>query len=207
ISRTESFYDDETFSGNNFGSVAIGNLTLQRAWITPANASAFVKAARTKYDTYGNPIAVFDPLSDGGGNAAQGHFREVTYDSDFHSYPIRETIHVGGGKTPLIVQATYDQGFPTITSSTDFNGHLTSYSYDALGRMIQLVRPGDTPDFPTVEYSYALAVPAGSNRLVNFVETRRRDQSSVSSPKSSMYFFSREFVDGLGRKLMSKTEA
>jgi hypothetical protein len=31
ISRTDSFYDDETFSGDNLGSVTIGNLTLQRA--------------------------------------------------------------------------------------------------------------------------------------------------------------------------------
>jgi hypothetical protein len=43
ISRTESFYDDETFSGNNLGSVTTGNLTLQRAWIAPSNATAFIK--------------------------------------------------------------------------------------------------------------------------------------------------------------------
>jgi hypothetical protein len=30
ITRTESFYDDETFSGNNPGAVTRGNLTLQR---------------------------------------------------------------------------------------------------------------------------------------------------------------------------------
>ena len=50
------------------GIVTIGNLTLRRDWIDPANATAFVKSARTKYDTYGNPIAIFDPLADGTGN-------------------------------------------------------------------------------------------------------------------------------------------
>jgi len=92
-------------------------------------------------------------------------------------------------------------------SSTDFNDNATSYAHDSLGRLVNIVRPYDTPAYPLVEYTYALAVPAGANGLVNFVETRRHDKSSLSNPKSEMYFFSREFVDGLGRKLMTKTEA
>ena len=33
ISRSEIFYDDETFSGGNLGSVTRGNVTLVRQWI------------------------------------------------------------------------------------------------------------------------------------------------------------------------------
>lgn len=65
ISRSESFYDDETSSGNNPGSVTVGNLTLRRDWITPSNSLAFVNAARTKYDVYGNPIRYVDPTGFG----------------------------------------------------------------------------------------------------------------------------------------------
>jgi YD repeat-containing protein len=208
ISRSESFYDDETFSGNNFGVVTIGNLTLQRAWVNPSNATAFVRAARTRYDTHGNAIAVFDPLSDGTGNPAQGHFREMTYDSRFHSYPTRETIHVGNGKPPLVFQATYDEGLATMLSSTDFNGNTTTYGYDALARLTSVVKPYDTAAFPTAEYDYALAVPVSGGGVVNFVETRQLDRAPGSAgTKRDHYLISRQFSDGLGRAILTRSEA
>src|SRR5262249_19167742 len=61
ISRVESYYDDESSSGNNFGRVSLGNLTLRRAWIDPSSPAAYVKASRAKFDTYGNTIALLDP--------------------------------------------------------------------------------------------------------------------------------------------------
>jgi RHS repeat-associated protein len=218
ISRSESFYDDETFSGTNFGAVMIGNLTLRRAWITPSNATAFVNAARTRYDAYGNPIALFDPLSDGtGSNTNQGHFRELTYDDRFHSYPVRETIHIGNGKPDLVFQAAYDEGLATATSSTDFNGNGTTYGYDTLGRLFHIVKPGDTTAYPTAEYDYALAIPAEywsadglvrSTGMVSYVETRLLDQApATAGSKRDHYLITRQFVDGLGRGLMTKSEA
>ncbi|MCI0534712.1 MAG: FG-GAP-like repeat-containing protein, partial [Verrucomicrobiales bacterium] len=216
ISRSESFYDDETFSGNNLGRIAIGNLTLKRDWIDPADPAAFVESARSKYDRYGNAVALFDPLHDGTGNPQPGHSRELTYDAAFHSYPIRETIHVGNGQPALLFQAAYDEGLGTVVRSTDFNGNTTQYGYDALARLISLVRPGDSEDFPTAEYRYALAVPAEyraadsllhRDGLVNYVETRQRDQVEIRSPKSEMYLISRQFTDGLGRALMTRGEA
>jgi YD repeat-containing protein len=207
IARSESFYDDETFSGNNFGSVTIGNLTLRRDWINPSNAAAFVRSARTKYDTYGNAIAAFDPLSDGTGNVNQGHFREMTYDSRFHAYPIREAIRVGDGKPALVFQATYDEGLATMLSSTDFNSNTTVYAHDGLARLTSVVKPYDTPAFPTTEYDYATAVPVGSG-LVNFVETRQLDREPGSAgSRRNHYMLTRQFVDGLGRQLMTRTEA
>jgi hypothetical protein len=89
ITRSESFYDDETFSGNNFGVVTVGNLTLRRDWVDPASATAFVRSARTRYDAFGNAIASFDPLSNGTGNVNQGHSPEMNYDARFHSYLLR----------------------------------------------------------------------------------------------------------------------
>jgi RHS repeat-associated protein len=215
ISRSESFYDDESFSGNNFGEVTIGNLTLRREWITPSNPSAFIKATRTKYDVHGNPIALFDPLSDGKGNAGEGHYRELTYDGGFHSYPTRETIHVGGGKPDLAFQAAYDEGLGTVTSSTDFNGNTTAFGYDALGRLIRIIKPGGTPAYPTAEYEYALgvrcAIRPGTGEvdgIVNYVEARQLDRAEESAgSKRDHYMISRAFVDGLGRPLMTRSEA
>ena len=215
ITRSESFYDDETFAGNNFGSVTIGNLTLRHDWIQPSNATAYVKSARTRYDGYGNPIAVFDPLSDGTGNANQGHFRELTYDDAFHSYPTRETIHVGNGSPALVFQAAYDAGLATMLSSTDFNGNTTTYGYDPLTRLTTVIKPLDTAAFPTAEYDYALALPvpleegAGAGPgLVNYVETRHLDRSpGTPGSKRDHYLISRQFSDGLGRPLMTRSEA
>jgi len=208
ISRVESYYDDETFAGNNLGQVIVGNLTMTRAWFAPSNSTAYVKSTRTRYDSYGNPVMQFDPLSDGSANVTQGHYREVTYDPRFHCYPTRETIHVGSGKPDLIFQGNHDEGLATVTASIDFNGNTTSYAYDAFGRLVEAIKPGDTSAFPSAEYSYALAVPAGNGRLINYVETRALDQAPESSGnKRDHYLITRQFVDGLGRKLMTRGEA
>ncbi|MHC1768190.1 MAG: toxin TcdB middle/N-terminal domain-containing protein [Verrucomicrobiia bacterium] len=212
VSRVEHFYDDETFSGANFGEVTRGEMTLSRAWIDPADPAALVNSARTKYDRYGNPVWMLDPLAIAPGgipDPSQGHAREIAYDDQFHAYPIRETIHLGQGSAPLVVEAEYDAGFGTVTASTDLNGHLTRYGYDAFARLIHLLKPGDDPAYPTVEYGYFPAQPYRDSGLVNFVETRLLDRTpgSAGFNKRDHYFIARQFTDGLGRKLLSKQEA
>jgi RHS repeat-associated protein len=218
ISRVESFYDDETFSGNNPGLVTIGNLTLKREWINPGIPAAYVQSTRAKFEAYGNPITLLDPLASAPGGTVdltRGHTRQLDYDPRFHAYPMTETIHIGNGSAPLVFQATYDEGFGTVTASFDFNTNQTTYGYDVFNRLSNMVKPYDTPDYPTVEYDYALAVkfplPSGGEGqgegVVNFIETRQRDKSEIRNPKSEMYLISRQFVDGLGRELMTKTEA
>lgn len=219
LSRTDLFYDDETFSGANWGVVSIGNLTMRREWIWPATNQAFVVSARLKYDAYGNLITLLDPLAAapaGVVDFSQGHAREIIYDPWFHTYPVSETIHIGQGHEPLSFQAAYDEGWGAILRSTDFNANPTTYGYDPFGRLSRVIKPGDTPEFPTTEYDYVLAFrlpPAAQNesaerRLINFVETRQLDRppSGVASRRNH-YFISRQFVDGLGRKHMTKTEA
>ncbi|MBC8233575.1 VCBS repeat-containing protein [bacterium] len=205
ISRTEYFYDDETFSGNNLGVVTKGNLTLQREWINPANPGAFVESSRTKYDAYGNPILLLDPLANA---TARGHYREIVYDERFHSYPESEIIHLGDGKEPLVIRAGYDLGFGTVIFSFDFNSQKTTYGYDTFARLINTVRPGDTSDYPTIEYDYILAEPFGEEGVINYVETRMLDCTpGTAGAKLNHYFISRQFVDGLSREVMTKGEA
>ena len=216
IARTETYYDDETFSGTNFGEVTVGNVTLVSAWYDPGEPNGYVDTQRFKYDEYGNPVRLLDPLAeatDGALNEQTGHYRTVEYDSQFHTYPVRETIHVGDGKENLVVEVDYDDGLGIVTSYIDMNGHETTYGYDAFGRFVWSVRPGDTPEFPTVEYEYRLAEPAdvagSSNQgLVNFVETRLldREPGSAGTAKRDHYFISRDLFDGLGRMLMEKEE-
>ena len=216
ISRSEMFYDDETFSGNNLGSVTVGNLTLRRDWIDPGNATAYVNSVRTQYDTYGNVVRTLDPLAPISGDTAFGHVRELAYDAALHTYAESETIHIGSNSPPLVATAIYDAGLGTVTRSLDFNGNVTSYGYDALGRLISLIKPGDSSAFPTAEYDYQLAVPVtfpvegGLVRtgLVNRVETRMLDRPpGTAGARPDHYFISRQFSDGLGRSLMTRTEA
>lgn len=218
LSRSVFFYDDESFLGTNWGTVTIGNLTMKREWIWAATNNAYITTARTKYDRFGNPIKLLDPLAAAQGgsvNLNKGHVRELDYDSRFQSYPITEIIHLGEGKEPLIFQAAYDEGFGAVTRSTDFNSNSTTYGYDAFGRLTRIVKPGDSEDYPTVEYEYVLSshfprALAGGGKaagIVNFIETRQRDKADVQTTKADMYFRSRHFVDGLGRCLMTKTEA
>jgi YD repeat-containing protein len=218
ISRTEMFYDDETFAGNNGGSVTIGNLTMRREWVTPANATDFIAAARMKYDLYGNPRLLLDPLalSPGGSvDVAAGHVRELAYDPRFFSYAVTETIHVGNGAVPLVFQAQYDEGFGVMTASLDFNTNRTDYGYDGFARLTSIVKPYDSGGFPTTEYDYALSVPvqyshANGSRtgLVNYIETRQLDRTPGSAgTKRDHYLLTRQFSDGLGRQLMTRAEA
>ncbi len=214
ISQMEYYYDDESFSGANFGQIAVGNLTLTRAWINPANSAAYTAASRTKYDAYGNPVMLLDPLAAAAGGAidlTQGHARQIAYDGQFHAYPVQETINLGSAAASgdLVYQATYDEGFGTVTSSTDFNGNTTTDAYDAFARLVNVVKPYDTAAYPTVQYGYFLAVPFGANGLVNYVETLQLDKTpgSAGANQRDYYLISRMFSDGLGRTLMTKQEA
>ncbi|HKX61981.1 MAG TPA: toxin TcdB middle/N-terminal domain-containing protein, partial [Verrucomicrobiae bacterium] len=209
--RIESFYDDETFSAANLGSVSVGNLTLRRQWSDPSDPSAVISVSRARYDAYGNATTFLDPLgavTGGSANLTAGHVREVVYDLRFHAYPLREIVHVGGGQSPLVMEVDYDFGFGKITASRDFNGNQTSYGYDNFARLIRVIRPGDTAEYPTLEYDYVLGLPTGSNALVNYIETRRLDKVPPPNPASRLeaYFISRQFIDGLGRALMTKME-
>jgi RHS repeat-associated protein len=207
-SRREMFYDDPTFAGDNLGVVTVGNLTMERDWIDPTDPMAFVNTSRTRHDPYGNPIALFDPLWDPDDAIGKGHFRDLIYDDSFHTYPVREIMHGGAGRPPLVFQATYDEGLGTVRNSTDFNGNTTHYGHDGFGRLTSLIKPGDTADYPTAEYAYALAIPTATGGLVNFVETRQLDRDpNPNRPKADHYLVARQFADGLGRALMSRSEA
>lgn len=111
----------------------------------------------TIYDNYGNPTTVRDPAYGSG-----GHERVYGYDPTFHTYVQTETIKVGGGNPDLIASATYDKGAGVITSSTDFNGNVSSYLYDSFYRLTGIVKPGDSAGSPTQVFQYQPGDPVRS---------------------------------------------
>ncbi|MGE4069846.1 MAG: SpvB/TcaC N-terminal domain-containing protein [Lysobacterales bacterium] len=197
--RERHYYDDETFAGANLGEISAGNRTLTRAWHDPADPAGYINAARTAFDEFGNPTDLYDPLW----GSAPGHRREIVYDNTYRTFPIEERIHTGNPDAPddvLVLSVEYDFGFGNVTTSTDFNGFATGYGYDAFGRLVAVIKPGDSPDFPTTEYSYILAHSLGGGALINWVETRQRETTGGGTLDS------RSFFDGLGRKVMTRAE-
>ncbi len=185
FAKTRHYYD----GNSSLGAVSKGNLTRSEDWIS---GDHYALSGRNDYDEYGNIIATYDPLYP----AQPGHWRELLYDDTFHTFPVRETIHTGNSE--LVMSASYDCGFGVMTASTDFNGHTSSYAYDTFGRLTSITKPPDTGH--TLEYDYVLAHELGGGKLINWVETRQRDQSSDG------FLSSRTFYDGLSRKIMTRSE-
>ncbi|MEE4356892.1 MAG: toxin TcdB middle/N-terminal domain-containing protein, partial [Desulfococcaceae bacterium] len=171
------------------GLLSRGNMTRAEDWIS---GEEYTVSLRNEYDAYGNIIAIYDPLY----GTEPGHFREIVYDDVFHSFPVREIIHTGN--TDLSMSADYDKGFGVMTSSTDFNGHTSSYAYDTFGRLTAVSKAPDSGH--TAEYDYVLAHVLPNNTVINWVETRQRDGSADG------FLRTRTFYDGLGRKIMTRSE-
>lgn len=206
VSATRSYYDGEAYVGLELGSVEKGNLTRQEGWVA---GSKYVNLVRNDHDFYGNIVGIMD------GN---GNLREIEYDATFHTFPAKETIHVGAESPHLIVTAKYNAGFGVVTQSTDFNAHTTNYDYDSFGRLVKIIKPGDSPAFPTQHFTYTMADPErgliysydedGNLTLINStvevssVKTKIREEFGQSGTFDSI-----QYTDGLGRKLALVEEA
>ncbi|HAB15662.1 MAG TPA: hypothetical protein DCE44_04345, partial [Verrucomicrobiales bacterium] len=238
VSETRNFYDGPAFQGLPLGTIgdrallhrveqivtdsaALPALTDQsdRPGDPRLPAGSVVQKVRSQYDPFGNSIATLDPLGTPG-NLAAGHARRIDYDTAFRTYPVNETIVVGGANADLVISADYDLGFGVITSSTDFNGNLTRYEYDSFARLVAIVKPLDSPAFPTATYEYSPADPnrsrvyqydragnltlssSGSIRASSRVMTRLRE---VASQPGAHVMVS--YTDGCGRKLAEAKES
>ena len=191
IAAERRYYDGNAA----LGAVGAGNPTRTERWV---EGSRWLDRERKDYDAFGNVTAVYDGEYR---RPSDGHFREVSYDLEFTTYPVREVVHTGNAAAPrLEVRATYDAGLGKMTSHTDFNGHLTTYAYDTFGRLIATVKPGDSAGEPTEAYDYVLDFDAGDGVRVNWVETRRRERAGGGTLDSRLFY------DGLGRKIMTREE-
>ncbi len=182
------FYYDEL----PLGQVLEGNQTQIEDWVA---GTTYQVSRRSDYDQYGNVLAAYDGLY----GIEPGHYRTFTYDSNYHTFPVSETIYTGNTNLPTLEMfATYDYGFGQVVSSADFNGHSTDYGHDTWGRLISITRPGDT--LPTLSYEYVLGHDLSQGKTINWVETRQREDINGGTVDS------RIFSDGLGRKIMTRSE-
>ena len=205
FSETFTYYDGPDYTGLVSGGLTKGNLTRKEGWV---NAGKYVDLVRNAYDVYGNITSTLNP---------NGYRRTVVYDSILHSYPIQESIEVGGGKSDLTTAATYNLGLGVVISSSDFNGHQTFYVHDAFGRLTAIIRSADSMQFPTLAFSYTMTDP-GKGLIYSYdvhgvlalsngspapssIQTRAREVSGQPGTFDTI-----EYVDGMGRKLAAAEE-
>lgn len=189
VAHSQSYYDRNL----ELGQISKGNLTRVENWV---DSNKYIVSVRNDYDTYGNVIASYDPLF----GVQAGHYRELRYDPFFHSFPEEEIIHTGKlSPATLNFKATYDLGYGTVLTSTNFNSHTTTYKYDAFARLIAITKPLDSQH--TTEYDYMLGQAIEGGRILNWVESRQLDGSQGDG-----YLHSRTYVDGLGREIMTRAE-
>lgn len=186
--RQRHYYDQNT----TLGIIGRGNETRLEEWVDGNN---YVISTRKDYDAFGNVTAIYDPLYDANARA-NGHYREIDYDSVYHTFPVAERIYTD--TLMLTTQADYDFGFGAVKSSTDFNAFTTFYHYDAFGRLRSIRKPPDTGS--TVEYAYTLAHKLADGRIINWVDIKQRETDGGGTVDS------RIFYDGLGRKVMTRAE-
>jgi RHS repeat-associated protein len=207
VSRKVNYYDGEPFIGLKGIIEARALLHRTEEFISDTQS---VSATRSKFDAFGNLVESRDP---------NGNVRRVVWDEVFKTYPVREEIVVGDDLPDLVASAAYDLGFGVVTSATNFNGHATGYRYDSFGRLVKIIQPGDTVEFPTASFEYqpadpvrgrAFAYDAAGNLTVQVVAlgsmsrvtTRQREQAGTDGE-----FISAKFTDGCGKALASIEES
>jgi len=199
-SESKYYYDGDPYIGLSFGEIEKGNISRVEAWIKD---DRYLNLKQHAFDSYGNITGIKDP---------NGNLRTITYDTLFHTYPEVEIIHFNDPSKNLHLSVNYHPGFGLITRSEDFNGNTTYYQYDSFGRIVQLIKPGDSIENPTQRFIYKLADPHDfklyvydekgnltiSSHIItaNSITTKQLEKSGASETFDSILY-----MDGMDRKL------
>lgn len=191
--HSRNYYD----GSGTLGAVTLGDATRMDNWVSGDRWAA----VRKEFDTYGNVTAIYDALYT---DRQSGHYRTIVYDNAYQTFPVQESIYTGTDRTTgeelvLTMSAEYDYGLGVVVESFDFHGERSLYGYDAFGRRTSMTRPGETE--AGIFYTYGLAETLPNGRTINWIETGAKDGSPGDG-----YLRSRSFFDGLGRKVMSRSE-
>jgi RHS repeat-associated protein len=182
----------------------------------PPNVSqdgSYLLLSERSYDALGNLVQERRP---------NGRCRAIKYEAalgslSYAQLPSREILYRDGcpavvGDEPasaFATIATYDRGFGSLDSVTDFAVQRSVISYDGFGRLATVTKPLPTGEaisastLPTLKFSYDLPTPS-SGRSYSVVKTESQDGADASS---SEYATTYSFIDGLGRARLHLSEA
>ncbi|MGC4070806.1 MAG: toxin TcdB middle/N-terminal domain-containing protein [Polyangiaceae bacterium] len=180
VSLQRSYYDGAPFQGLPLGEVTRGDLRRVESWL---EGERFADELRAEHDAHGNVTTSID---------ARGSQTVLTYDPT-GQHLLREER--SGTETTLTWTADHDPLLGVMTTFTEPNGHVTRLTYDAMGRITSIVKPGDSPELPTLSFQYEMAKPLST------VRTQVRERSGEPGTLDKVVL-----VDGLGRERATFSE-
>ncbi|MGD6808218.1 MAG: toxin TcdB middle/N-terminal domain-containing protein [Candidatus Bathyarchaeia archaeon] len=177
------YYDGDPFVGLPLGGVEKGNLTRREDMVlTDDIINNIYGASPPDYATLGyHRMTVMNGQSGWGMNGLRQAYDSqgnVTEQMDGFGN-IGKTIYDVNSIYPSKIidpknftyDITYDLRSGEISHFSEPNGHETSYFYDPIGRLITMIKPGDSEAFNTTEFEYLdSSLPLG-------VRTRLRSQA------------------------------
>jgi RHS repeat-associated protein len=161
-----------------------GDLTKEEALVyNPITLASYRVAANYAYDTFGNLISATDAL---------GRTTSTAYDTTLYTYPVSVTNTLG-----QTMQSTYDFRTGQVLTTTDTNNQTGSNTYDTFGRLLSVIGPNDTADYPSARYFYDL----------NTFPIKISQETKTDYALPPAYLTSYSFYDGIGRVIQSKSPA
>lgn len=158
----------------------------------------YATTASTTYDSYGRVTSLTDP------NATDAqHTKGATTSTVYTSASAGElpatitvTSPAPGSATGWTSTTTLDVARGLPLTATDINGNVTTESYDALGRLVEVWAPGrTTTQNPNQTYTYAVNGSAGPSSVT----------SAALMNDGSRYSLSVQYFDGVGRPRQTQT--
>ncbi|MBI5466531.1 MAG: RHS repeat protein, partial [Candidatus Kerfeldbacteria bacterium] len=175
-----------------------GLLTKEEVLIAnPIRQKSSKAAALYRYDTYGNLTKSVDPLR-------RATFTE--YDSLTQTYPVKTTNALGHsvessyyGINESLADTIDGSGLPgQVKYTQDPNKQRTYSLYDQFGRLLEVIGPQDSPQYPAALYEYDLSATP-----IRVIKKVKPDYDANLDD----YYRSYSFFDGLGREIYTKTPA
>jgi len=141
--KTKFIYDD---LGNSYSTPPVrGDLVKKEQTVSVSPSDSWIT---TQTITYKDSTYYYLPyiVADGNGNQTT-----TTYDTTWKMYPLTVT-------NALSQATTYEYNYVLgkVKKVTGPNGSTTatSYEFDEFGRLTKVIRPSDSPTYPTIEYAY-----------------------------------------------------
>jgi len=178
LAQTHYFYDGLTTAG----SITQGNVTQVQRWLDKP-ISKWITTA-TSWNAYGQPSMMTDAL---------GNPSTVTYDS--FQFPATQTNALRHATV-----TSYDARTGKLLSKKEPDEQITSYTYDAMARLVTVVGPLDSLEFPSIQYDYHDGVLGDPTKQ----QVERSDRLRYGQPE---IVWTRQYFDGLGRTYRAEKKA
>ncbi|MEU6090396.1 polymorphic toxin-type HINT domain-containing protein [Streptomyces sp. NPDC047085] len=169
-----------------------GNSTETRSYTTSSAADA--QTATFGYDNAGRSIWAED---------ADGHRTTTTYNPD-SNWPVNGITTTSpdpdgpaAGRGPLTTTVWKSRFWGAPYQSKDANGKVTKVTLDAAGRPIEVWKPTETGDSPSIKFSYSIPTTT-SGGVPDSVDGYPRVKTSTLQ-SGTTYLTSYAYTDGLGR--------